>query len=53
VGAQDFFLIAEGFDSGTLSTVDFEKRMIICHILLILVMLVCFFDLPSSFITTI
>jgi hypothetical protein len=25
-GAQDFSLIAEGFDSGTLSAVDFEKN---------------------------
>jgi hypothetical protein len=29
VGGQDFFLIAEGFDSGTLSAVDFEKNDII------------------------
>jgi hypothetical protein len=38
-GAQDFSLIAEGFDSGTLSAVDFEKNDKDC--ILMQIMKVC------------
>jgi hypothetical protein len=48
-GGQDFSLIAEGFDSGTLSAVDFEKNDII-RLYSDANNESLFFDLPSSFV---
>ena len=48
-GAQEFSIIAEGFDSGSLSTVDFEKNEVI-RLYADASNENLFFDLPTSFV---